>query len=273
MHVDVKELDGPDDAEAATSLLAAVWGTPYESAPIPGDVVAAISAWGGSLLGAYVDGTLVGVAVGIAAAPHSDTLASLVTGVLPTAKGLGVGRALKEAQRRWAADRGVTGIEWTFDPLVRRNAHFNLVRLGADVVSYHVEHYPPIPDAINGGDPTDRLLARWDVRAATSRVALDPGAVLDAGAATVLDEGDDRRPRLHERPASGPWLLGTPADVETLRPADPAAALAWRETFREMFLDAIDTGRRVTGFTTTGAYVLTPDPTPRPTSDATGDAR
>jgi len=255
-EIEVRELAGREAAEAVTHLLAAVWGTPYESAPIPGDVVASVATWGGCLLGAYVDGELVGATVGIAAAPNSATLASLIAGVLPHAKGLGVGRALKTAQREWAAARGVTAIEWTYDPLVRRNAHFNLVRLGADITSYHVEHYPPIPDGINDGDPTDRLLARWDVRDAAPRTPAEADDLLAGGATLVLEEGDDGGPLRHGAPGQGLWLVGTPRDVESLRSAHRAASLDWRFAMREVFLDACAQGRRVVGFTRSGAYVL-----------------
>lgn len=258
VNIDVRPLIGPTEAEAATRLLAEVWGTPYESSPIPGDVVRSISAWGGCLLGAFDGEDLVGVVVGIAAAPHSDTLASLITGVVPRAAGAGVGRLLKSAQREWAAERGVAGIEWTYDPLVRRNAHFNLDLLGADVVRYEVEHYPPIPDGINAGDPTDRLLVRVDVRSAAPR---DPADDLAArlGAVVVLDEGDDGRPRLHDRPEDAAWLVGTPSDVETLRREDRDASLAWRQAAREVFRAGAD--RVVAGFTRSGAYLLTKGPT------------
>ncbi|WP_052466037.1 hypothetical protein [Mobilicoccus massiliensis] len=252
MSIEVRELHGRDEAEAATSLLAAVWGTPYESAPIPGDVVMSIGAWGGCLLGAFDGDELVGVAVGIAAAPHSDTLASLIAGVLPKAAGTGVGRALKDAQRRWAAERDVARIEWTYDPLVRRNAHFNLNRLGVGIAAFHVEHYPPIPDGINEGDPTDRLLARWDVRDAAPREAVDDDATR---AVVVLEEDGRGWPRLHERPRDRAWLVGTPADIESLRRADPEAGLAWRHAMREVFLAGLgpDARRAVTGFTRGGA--------------------
>lgn len=255
MTIEVRELTGPDEAEAATWLLANVWGTPYEGAPIPGDVVMSISAWGGCLLGAFDGDRLVGVTVGIAAAPRSTTLASLIAGVLPEAHGQGVGRALKEAQRAWAAQRGVEGIEWTYDPLVRRNAHFNLNRLGADIVHYDVEHYPPIPDGINGGDPTDRCLARWDVASAERREPADARAA-QIDAVPVLTESEDGTPVLADRPADRAWLVGTPTDIETLRPTRREVSLDWRYAMRQVFLAAAETDRRVTGFTTTGAYLM-----------------
>lgn len=252
MKIQVRALTGADEAEAATRLLARVWSTAYESSPIPGDVVMSISAWGGCLLGAFDGDELVGVTVGIAAAPHSSTLASLIAGVVPEAAGRGVGQLLKAAQREWAAERGVRAIEWTYDPLVRRNAHFNINRLGADIVEYDVEHYPPIPDGINADDPTDRLLARLDVADAAPR---EPAS--EEGAVVVLDEGPDGLPRLHDRPADRAWLVGTPTDIETLRRADRDASLAWRLAAREIFLDAFaNPHRTVTGFTAGGSYLL-----------------
>ncbi|MDO5627004.1 MAG: GNAT family N-acetyltransferase [Mobilicoccus sp.] len=251
MSIHVRELAGPDEAEAATVLLAQIWGTSYDASPIPGDVVLSISAWGGCLLGAFDGEDLVGVTVGIAAAPHSDTLASLIAGVVQSHHGRGVGGLLKKAQRAWAAERGVEGIEWTYDPLVRRNAHFNLNRLGADVVRFDVERYPPIPDGINAGDPTDRFLVRLDVREAAPRDPADARATqLDA--VTVLDADERGHPRTHLRPADRAWLVGTPADIETLRRADPAAGLAWRLAARDLFT----TDRTVTGFTAGGAYLM-----------------
>lgn len=255
MQISVRPLESPGDAEAVSRLFARVWDTSDEASPLPGDVIVAMSAWGGCVLLAFDGDDLVGATVGVAAAPHSDTLASLIAGVSPQAAGRGVGRALKEAQRQWAAERGVAGIEWTYDPLVRRNAHFNLIRLGADVVTYHVEHYPNIPDGINDGDPTDRLLVRLDVHTATPRPPAD--SIADAaGAVAVLTEGDDGRPRAGERPSDRPWLVATPTDVEALRRSDPDASLAWRLAMREILTAP---GRSVTGFTSTGAYLVTAD--------------
>lgn len=249
VNLDVRSLSGTTEAEAATILLADVFGATYDSAPIPGDLMASISAWGGCVLGAFADGELVGVVVGIAAAPHSDTLASLVAGVRPGAAGTGVGQALKQAQQRWAAQRGVAGIEWHYDPLVRRNAHFNLVRLGADVVGYHVERYPPIPDGINANDLTDRFLVRLDVAQGGPREPVVPGE----DAVVVLEEGEDGAPRAHDRPRDRPWLVGTPADIETMRRKHPERSRAWRLALREVFLDG---ERRVAGLTRDGFYLL-----------------
>ena len=60
---------------------------------------------------------------------------------------------------------------WTFDPLVRRNAHFNLAVLGATVDEYLVDFYGPLPDAVNAGDESDRLLVVWPVGDAATAAA------------------------------------------------------------------------------------------------------
>ena len=81
---------------------------------------------------------------------------SHITGVLPGLQSQGLGRLLKQHQREWALAREVGHITWTFDPLVARNAHFNLRVLGARVTEYLVDHYGPMDDGVNRGDETDR---------------------------------------------------------------------------------------------------------------------
>jgi predicted GNAT superfamily acetyltransferase len=93
---------------------------------------------------------------------HSD-----ITGV--AARGIGAGFAIKRRQRAWALARGITTITWTFDQLVRRNAYFNLARLAARATEYMPDFYGEMPDELNAGDPSDRLLLSWDL--ATPEVA------------------------------------------------------------------------------------------------------
>ncbi len=249
----IRPLNGAPEAAEAAAVLTEVFAAPPESPPIPADVIGALADWGGCVLGGFAGDRLVAVSVAVACAPRSDTLASLIAGVLPGFAGRGLGGRLKLAQRDWALARGAARIVWTYDPLVRRNAHVNLNRLGAGVTGFAREHYPPIPDGINAGDPADRLHVSWELRPGTSRAPAEPEGVvvLSADPVTglpVRGAGDV--------PGGVPWLAGTPADIETLRRTDPAAALAWRLAIREVFESAGD--RRVTGFTRDGSYVLAP---------------
>ena len=113
-----------------------------------------------------------------ASSPATSTqpaLHSHITGILPGVRRTGLGRAMKLHQRAWAADHGLAWVTWTFDPLVRRNAWFNLDVLGAEVHEYLVDFYGPIDDAINAGDESDRLLVAWAVRRRRRRPSADAG--------------------------------------------------------------------------------------------------
>src|ERR1019366_5120641 len=92
---------------------------------------------------------------------HSHMLA-----VLPEYRNGGLGRRLKLAQRDDALARGFDRMEWAFDPLEIKNAHLNLVRLGAIVRRYIRDFYGPSTSLLQGGLPTDRLVAEWWLRAA-----------------------------------------------------------------------------------------------------------
>jgi len=81
----------------------------------------------------------------------------------------GVGRRLKLAQRDDGLQRGFELIEWTFDPLEIKNAHLNLVKLGAIARRYSVDHYGASSSPLQGGLPTDRLIAEWWIK--SDRVA------------------------------------------------------------------------------------------------------
>ena len=73
----------------------------------------------------------------------------------------GLGAQLKLEQRREALARGIRHMEWTFDPLEIKNAFLNIHRLGAMVRSYRVDFYGVSSSRLQGGLPTDRLVAEW----------------------------------------------------------------------------------------------------------------
>ncbi len=213
------------------TLMQGVWGT---SAPLVNlEVLTAIAHSGGYVSGAFDGDRMVGASVGFLADHHGEqALHSHITGVADPRRHRGIGRALKLHQRAWAAERGLDWITWTFDPLVRRNAWFNIAILGADVDEYLPSFYGTMSDAINIGDESDRLLMAWDV---TAPVPVSPrdGSNVDTS-----------------------LLVPTPADIVELRRTDPSAVARWRAETREALTGALDAGRRVHGFTREGAYVI-----------------
>jgi len=117
---------------------------------------------GGQVLGAFDGPTMVGFTMALVGI-HNTTpyLHSHMTGVLPDYRDRKIGRALKLFQREEALSRDIRLIEWTFDPLETRNAHFNLNRLGAIVRTYIPDFYGVTTSPLHRGLPTDRLLAEW----------------------------------------------------------------------------------------------------------------
>jgi predicted GNAT superfamily acetyltransferase len=92
--------------------------------------------------------------------------------VLPEHRNGGLGRRLKLAQRDDALARGIDRMEWTFDPLEIKNAHLNIARLGAIARRYNRDFYGPSTSPLQGGLPTDRLVAEWWLRSARVRRVL-----------------------------------------------------------------------------------------------------
>src|SRR2546428_11867825 len=87
-----------------------------------------------------------------------------MAGVRPGLQDRGIGFLLKRAQRQEALERGLDRMVWTYDPLQSLNASFNLRKLGVTASRYYVDYYGEMPDAINRGLPSDRLVVDWRLR-------------------------------------------------------------------------------------------------------------
>jgi predicted GNAT superfamily acetyltransferase len=258
--VTIAELSGLDEFQAACRLFGEVWQPDPASPPMTAELMRALTKAGSYAVGAYRDGLMVGASVGFFGPPTEAALHSHITGV--HAAGHGTGFAIKLHQRAWALRRDVTEIAWTYDPLIRRNAYFNLVKLAASPTEYLPNFYGDMRDGINGDGDTDRVLVRWDlcspaVAAACAGVFSPASATAERarGTVTALSVAPDGRP--HRAPAAGPVVLvGVPDDIEKLRVTDPACAAAWRVALRDALAPAMAAGARITGFDRSGWYVL-----------------
>jgi predicted GNAT superfamily acetyltransferase len=224
----VRELHRHEHLQAAQRLFEDIW-RPGEGEPSPMTVglLRAMEHAGCYLAGAFAGTRMVGASAGFFTAPPEVALHSHITGVAPTGQRRGVGFALKLHQRAWALARGVPLVVWTFDPLVARNAWFNLAKLGARPTAYLEDFYGEMPDAINAGMPSDRILLAWPLA--------DP-AVAAACAG---------HPRLPPPPAPGAVTVAVPPDVEALGPEERRA---WRAAVREALGGRMAAGATVTGF-------------------------
>ncbi|MCP2263739.1 GNAT family N-acetyltransferase [Promicromonospora thailandica] len=227
-HVVVREVSGLGELAAVGDLFTRIWGRPSVST----ELLRAFSKTQSYVGGAFRDGALVGACVAFHAAPRLRSLHSHIAGVTPGTGGRGVGFALKVHQRAWALRHGVDEIAWTYDPLVARNAHFNVVKLAARPTEYLTNFYGPMADAINGDEDTDRLLVRWDLRAPAVIRAAAPGAAWRS-----VPGGSDGVP-----PDA---VVPVPPDIERLRATDPAAAHDWRLRVRESLAPHLAAGAAV----------------------------
>ena len=246
MVVRIRELNHAAAIHDVAALFDRIWGSGRDEPAVDSSVLRALAHTGNYVAGAYDGQTLVGASVGFFA--EDGHLHSHITGIAAEYQGRGIGRLLKHHQRDLALTRGRTAISWTFDPLIARNAYFNLHSLGAAVVEYLPDFYGDMHDAVNAGDATDRLYVVW---ALDTPVPLPPIAA-DVPALVARD-GDQpvsnsvRAPRL---------AVATPADIEKLRTHDRDLAVRWRMAVRSAMVGAMAAGYRVAGITRDGYYVL-----------------
>ena len=162
-------------------------------------------------------------------------------------QGKGAGFALKLAQRAVAIDRGIGLVRWTFDPLLTRNAHFNLAKLGAYADGFRRNFYGAMDDDLNRGERSDRLVIRWELDRDP-----EPGVVPDEGTVVLDRDGAEDRPEplIASDPAdagAGPLLIRIPEDYRALKEADPELAQRWREAVGATLGPLLDHGKVVRG--------------------------
>ena len=244
----IRELTDLAEFEAVSALLDEIWRAGPGESTAAVDLLRALSKVGNYVAGAYDEGRLVGAGLAFFGPPATRIVHSHIVGVSPAARGLGF--ALKMHQRAWALERGAVTIEWTFDPLISRNAYFNLAKLGAAPVEYLPNFYGDMRDGINAGDESDRLLVQWDLTAPVGGPALDL-----ADGVIALDRSADGLPVLGSTDGRT-VLVAVPSDVEKLRSADPAVARQWRRAVRSVLGPLLAEGARVAGFDRDGWYVV-----------------
>jgi predicted GNAT superfamily acetyltransferase len=229
-HLEIRILTAAPEMTSLCTVFQQVWGSVTPLVEV--ELLAAIAHSGGYVVGAYDAGNIIGASFGFLAQHRGEpALHSHVTGILPGVQLSGVGRAMKNHQRQWALDAGLKWVTWTFDPLVRRNAWFNIEVLKAQIAEYLPNFYGPLDDAINTRDESDRLLVAWPT---TPEIA---------------PKADPTNPQLLQ--------VATPEDVVVLRRTQPSEAMRWRLQVREQLGGHLASGGQVAGFTRDGFYLLT----------------
>jgi predicted GNAT superfamily acetyltransferase len=240
----LRPLESAADYAACVALQEATWGRGFADR-VPPSLLMIAPKVGGIAAGAFeAAGALVGLVLGFTGLRHGEPAHwSHMLAVRADRRDQGIGRALKQFQRDRLLASGVRVMYWTFDPLVARNAHLNLTRLGVTVDEYVPDFYGPGEDSpLDRGIGTDRLVVRWNL----------PGT-----------GGDEGQPRSATAGKAVPVRVVVPDDIHRVKARSVRDALAWREKTRRAFLDLLGRGYRVVGFERAmsgrgGCYVLSP---------------
>ena len=188
---------------------------------------------GAYLSGAFIDGECVGAAFAFPATTGGPHLHSHMTAVIDKFRDKGIGHALKVDQYKWAKQNNYKEITWTFDPLVARNAKLNILKLGVDISAYYPNFYGDMPDELNAGDESDRVMASLKV------------------------VGDAPTPRTAiSAPDKSAVLIEIPSDIVAIRVKDIAENLRWRRLVRDEFVGVLARGGKVVGFSVNNEYVV-----------------
>lgn len=257
--ISVRPVETLEEARAAAELFDKVW---EERRVIGTPLLWAMASHGGQVLAAFRDEELVGAQVGVVGVVEGKpALHSHITGVLPDVQHQGVGFLLKKAQRDWCLERGIDRVTWTFDPMVARNAYFNLAKLGAVAERFHRDYYGEMDDAFNRGDRSDRLEVSWEIDSARVRSALDSEERAEPAAANAspLELVRDEEGRPVSRPldpSAELAVVAVPDQYHELRAEDLERAAAWRDAAADALEGAFEKGYRAVSFIRTAGYLL-----------------
>ena len=230
--VKIRKLELINEQDEARKIFDHTWSI-HSGTEITPNLLQAMVYSGAYLSGAFIDKKCVGASFAFPAATEGLHLHSHMTAVLSKHRDQGIGYALKIDQWHWAKKKNYKEITWTFDPLVARNAKLNLIKLGVDISKYYPNFYGDMPDALNSGDESDRVIASWKV------VGEQPVAK-----SIII------------APNKSDTLIKIPEDIVTIRSEDISENLKWRHKVREEFMSAFEKGGKVVGFSANNEYVV-----------------
>ena len=183
--IQIRSCSGMEELEACVQLQVDTWAYD-ETEVIPKKTFLLAQKIGGQVLGAFdcdaatqnFKTALIGFAMSLPGIKEAGNqpipyLHSHMLAVREACRNRGLGAQLKRAQRDEALARGIRHMEWTFDPLEIKNAFLNIHRLGAVCRAYRENFYGVSSSRLQGGLPTDRLLAEWELDSPRVQAFLD----------------------------------------------------------------------------------------------------
>lgn len=245
----IRPVESLEEYAACVRLQRQTWGEGFADVA-PASLLMVTQKIGGVCAGAFdASGRLLGFVFGLTGIRDGRPAHwSHMLAVEPAARNMGLGRRLKAFQREQLLSIGVERVFWTFDPLVARNAHLNLTRLGAEVVDYVAEMYGQTGSLLHVLG-TDRLIVAWPIGEPRVARVLEtggaPSPVDDGAAPVVTPAGAGAEPNLAPAPVV---RITVPSDIDVVRAESEDRALHWRDSTRRAFLWYLGRGYRVVGF-------------------------
>ena len=249
--VEIRHVRTHDEFVACVELQAATWGAGFREM-VPATILKVSQRLGGVTAGAFdTDGALVGFVFGITGIEDGEVVHwSDMLAVREGMQGLGLGRLLKEFQRDAARAAGAVRMYWTFDPLVARNAHFNINRLRARVAEYVPDMYgADTGSAMHSGFGTDRFIVVWPLDGAVQAAGsahqnAAAGAPRDTQTPVLNPDGDGGDAAPGRAPGDLPAVvrIAIPSDIFAVQAASVEQAARWRRSTRQAFQWALANG-------------------------------
>jgi predicted GNAT superfamily acetyltransferase len=261
----IRLLETPEEMTAVEDLQRAIWPG-SETEIIPAHLLVTAVHNGGLVLGAFEGELLVGFVFGFPGleslpdGPHPKHCSHML-GVLDSHRDSGIGFALKRAQWQVVRHQGLSHVTWTYDPLLSRNAHLNIARLGAVCSTYVRSPYGTLRDGLNAGLPSDRFQVDWWIRTlrVENRLSKRPRGPLKLSQFQQAEiqslyspipraDGYLQPPETFTSPGDRLVLAEIPPDFPALKGADLSLARDWRFFSRELFETCFASGYIVTDF-------------------------
>jgi len=256
--VSLRRMTTLEDADRVLDLIHLTWG----GQALPRETLRALEHADSGVIGAADGDDLVGFVLGFLGTSGGLHVHSHMLAVDESRRQAGVGFALKLAQRAAALDEGVDDVRWTYDPLLARNAWFNLMKLGATATEFLPDFYGEMNDLLNADDRSDRFEIRWRLR--DERVLARAGGIAAPlpdleGATPILErdgDGSEVRPVLTGAAIGDRATVAVPQNYPALRARSGDLAAEWRAASAEAFGKCFAAGLCAAEFTRDAVYVF-----------------